>query len=178
MGAVTLGFDVSPTKLAAGVVMPDGSPAFCCYQPFDGSPEYLRDFVGALDFRLRVDQLEPTLAAVEEPVALRQGQLAAGVVIGMLTYSLYARWPHLELHLRNVSAWRSKVGITAAPKALDEKARRAWYKARAIDEATALGFELPLVGKRVLRPSDDAAEAALIARAIWLEAATYGKDAA
>ena len=67
--------------------------------------------------------------------------------------------------------WRPKAGVPHPPSSLPGRSpeRRAWLKEADIARATELGFEVPLVGVRKRRPSDDAANGALIARVAWLQ---------
>lgn len=165
---VLLGCDVSETKVGIGVVRDDdGRPVRAAVELLDG-PESVREVLSALTWSLQ--GYEPVFAYIEEPVRFgADGQVRAGIAVGMLWYALRRHWSAITVDLIKPDVWRSRVGIARAPKALSQHQRRAWYKARAVDEAEGLGFELPLVGVRVLRPSDDAAEGALLARAAWVD---------
>lgn len=172
-----LGLDVSPSKVGIGAVLDeDGSPALpATFELVDG-PESIRELVGALYFRLGSERLEPMVAYLERPGHAARGgagQLDAGIAIGMWWFALRHAWPHLVIDTITATAWRSKVGLPRPeswPVKLEAHERRRWWKNCAIAEAGRLGFELPEVGKRLRRYSDDAAEGALIARACWLDA--------
>lgn len=177
-----LGADVSPSKAGIGFVLDetglppdDGGPS----ASFDGisGPEAIGEVVRALALGLHARHLEPMVAYIEQPSHGARGgagQLDAGIAIGWWWYALRRCWSHLVIDTITADSWRSKVGVKRAGPAtwagMTSNERRRWWKERAIDRAVELGFELPTVGVRVVRPSDDAAEGALIARACWLDA--------
>jgi hypothetical protein len=168
-----LGFDASPSKLGAGAVYDhDGSPALADVFPLDGSPEAMRDALRDVEVALDAAHAEPSLAYIEEPfggTGDARVVMQTGEALGMLTYALRARWPGLVIDRIHTARWRRMVGVGRAPEGLSGSARRKWLKEAAVERALRLGWELPTVGKRPPRPSDDAAEAALIARAAWLD---------
>ncbi len=170
---VILGLDASPTKVGWGLLRDDtGAPVACGVQTLDGSPESTRDAISTINLTLDLHGASPIFSWVERPVGgvgNSDSAMKAGEALGMVIYASRAYWPWLTIARAETNKWRGLNGIpTRAPKGLPGRdANRKWFKQKAIERATALGFELPIVGKRVLRPSDDAAEGACIAWAAW-----------
>ena len=171
-----LGFDPSKTKLGWGAVRDaDGSPVRCGYQPHGGSPEAVHDAIADIAVGLAYDGYEPTFALIEYPFGGGStggnSIFESGVAVGMVELSARLRWG-IPLDRIGASHWRPRVGVPSPPAELRGKsnatARRDWLKAADVDLARELGFDLPIVGARKRRPSDDAADGALIARAAWL----------
>ena len=169
---VVLGFDPSKTKIGWGAVADaDGAPLWAGYAPCDGSPEGVHRAMADVAGVLRGHGWSPTFALVEYPFGGRgggHGIFESGVAVGYC--EAYARllWPWLPLDRIGAIHWRPKVGVPRAPAGLTDGRRRDWLKAADVDLALQLGFDLPMVGSRKRRPSDDAADGALIARTAWL----------
>jgi hypothetical protein len=168
-----LGFDPSPSKLGWGVVRDDGGePVDCGVEQTDGAPENIRRALTGLDRVLRARGLEPCFGYMEKPGGRgASGGFDEGVACGMVWALARSVWPWLTIDWTTTSHWRSVVGIpTQAPSVVvGDSRRRRWLKDRSVERAQALGFQLPESGKRVVRPSDDAAEGGLIARAAWVD---------
>lgn len=173
-GHAVLGFDVSPKKMGVGIVRDaDGSPVLAGYYPLDGSAEVLAAVLMHVDRVMKVRELVPVFGMVERPfgaVGDVEGAMRAGVALGALEFAARMQWTWLTLDRVEATTWRSRNGIPPrAPKEIEgREPRRRWLKERAVERAVELGFDLPVVGARVRRLSDDAAEGALIARAAWL----------
>lgn len=169
-----VGLDVSPTKIGVGVVDAEGEPLFATYRPIaKGDPDDVRAALLDIDSRIRALEAEVTDLVIERPFGARgdvDGAAETGVTIGMVTYGARILWPWVMPGRIETTTWRSAVGIPVrAPREIvGHNVRRAWLKHRAVERAQALGFDLPIVGVRKRRPSDDAAEGACIARAVWL----------
>lgn len=169
---VLLGFDPSTTKLGWGVVRDDdGSPVTCGYTPLDGTPEAIARAVSGIARVLRGRGVEPVAGVVEYPFGGGQtgghSIFQSGVAVGMCELAAKMAWPHLELERIGARSWRPKVGVPTPPKGMTADARRDWLKAADVERARELGFDVPIVGVRKRRPSDDAADGGLIARCCW-----------
>ena len=169
---VVLGIDPSKTKMGWGVVMDaDGSPGPCGAADLDGSPQATWEAIAALDVMLDARAWEPVLVYVEYPFGGRgggHGIFLSGVAVGLAEMAARRFWPLAAIDRIGSMSWRPKVGLrNRAPAGVGDS--RKWLKAADVVEAQRLGFDVPLVGKRVIRPSDDAADGALIARAAWLD---------
>lgn len=170
---VVLGLDPSKTKLGWGCVRDDdGSPIRADYEPLDGSPERSHRAIVAIARWLAVRDLEPVFALVEYPFGGKgsAGIFDSGVAVGMVELSVRLCWPSMPCDRIGAIHWRPKVGVPKAPAdyPAGSTARRNWLKEADVARARELGFDIPIVGVRKRRPSDDAADGALIARTAWL----------
>jgi len=172
--SVVLGLDPSKTKIGWGLVHEDnGSPIHADVAYVDGSPESVRRALGDAAAWMASHNLEPSLAYVEYPFGGRgggHGIFESGVAVGYCEFAARLFWPRIALDRIDSKRWRRRVGVPTPPADLPARstARRDWLKGQDVDLALQLGFELPIVGVRKRRPSDDAADGALIARAAWL----------
>lgn len=161
---VIVGLDLSPTKCGWAAVCDheEWRPIVARSSALDGSPEAVRALVD--HFAPMLAGGEPVLCLMEhnhqvsKHAAFRQGE-----AVGLMTATLRRRWPGLVIDRVNVESWRSEVGLLTWEHPAEGRARRRSrdeLKAASLELATALGF--------AVGTDDDAAEAALIARAGWL----------
>lgn len=173
MTTAVLGFDPSKLKLGWGAVRDDtGEPISCGVEPVDGAPELVQAAIRSISRTIDALGVEPVFAYMEKPGGRgSSGGFDEGEACGMVWMAARARWPWLTIDYTTASHWRSVNGIpTRAPDTVvGEHRRRAWLKAQSVEQAQRIGFQLPEVGKRVVRPSDDAAEGALIARCAFID---------
>lgn len=172
--SVVLGLDPSKTKIGWGLVdETDGSPIRADVAYVDGSPEGTRRALSDAAAWMAAHDIEPCLAYVEYPFGGRgggHGIFESGVSVGYCEFAARMFWPRIALDRIDSRRWRNIVGVPSPPADLPARstARRDWLKGQDVDLAQQLGFTLPIVGVRKRRPSDDAADGALIARAAWL----------
>lgn len=169
---VVLGLDPSKTKLGWGAVRDDdGSPVRADYEPLDGSPESSHRAVVAIARWLAARGFEPTFALVEYPFGGKgsAGIFDSGVAVGMVELSVRLCWSSIPCDRIGAIHWRPKAGVPRPPAELPagSTARRNWLKEADIARARELGFDIPIVGARKRRPSDDAADGGLIAHVAW-----------
>ncbi len=170
---IVLGFDPSKTKLGWGAVREDNGAALRAgFSPLDGSPESWLAAMRDVSQWCRFYHLEPVFALVEFPFGGKgsAGIFDSGVAVGQCELAARLFFPAMTMDRIDSQRWRSKVGVPRPPAELPGRsaARRNWLKAADIARAQELGFDIPIVGARKRRPSDDAADGALIARAAWL----------
>lgn len=171
---VVLGLDPSKTKLGWGLVRDDdGSPIRADYEPLSGSPESSHRAIVSIARWLGARGMEPIFALVEYPFGGKgsAGIFDSGVAVGMVELSARLCWPAMTTDRIDSMRWRPKVGIPRPPAELPARSpeRRNWLKEADIARARELGFDIPIVGARKRRPSDDAADGGLIARVAWLQ---------
>lgn len=168
-----LGFDPSPTKLGWGAVRDDdGEPVDCGAIEHAGVPEDVHAGLRGLGRVLEARGFEPSFSYMEKPGGRgASGGFDEGHACGLVWMAARLLWPWLTIDWTTASHWRSVTGVPvkAPAEIVGDSRRRRWLKDRSIERAQALGFQVPESGKRVIRPSDDAAEGALVARAAWVD---------